>query len=680
VTHRPAQKWRGALRLTGWIVVASAVLELCAREVARRSILPGLPGGAPSPWTLVAIAGIGAGVVYLARRHVSRATAPLFAVLLAAGLAAQLGLGARLQSDGFYYFSYLRSLAFDGDLDFTNDYRLLGLGDKPHLFHPTATGHAQSAAAIGPAILWSPFFAAGHAVAILLNRSDPAVHANGISFPYRQAVCVAGLFYGLLGCWFTYRLIRRFYPSGIAAAASGLIVAGSFMLWYLVKEPSMSHAPSMALVAGFVWAWTATRDRRTPVQWTLLGLLAGFMTLVRWQNALFALLPACDAAAALWTAWRLGDRRLAAGTLKAGALFTAAAAVGFVPQMLAWRSIYGSWLAVSPMGPQIRLTDPQIADILWSSRNGLLSTTPVLYAGAVGLVIFAAARPAVGVPALIALAVMTYFNAAIQDWWGSDAFGGRRFDGTIPLFGLGLACIADRARTLVQRFPAAAVAAAGGALVLWNLTFFSAAQQGRVRIGEPMSFGDAMDAQARAFHGWFGNPFTYPASLLFALRNGVPPASYDLLGVNRFLADPLRPYGRIDVGTDDEWVIREGWHEPEREGAITFRWTTGRASLFVPLDRRADLRVQTRLHAFGHPGAVPQSMTLTVNGRAHGPIDVPVSWQTVETIVPADAWRAGVNRVSLQFAWERRPMDVGLGGDPRPLAAAVDYVRVAVVQ
>jgi hypothetical protein len=30
----------------------------------------------------------------------------------------------------------------------------------------------------------------------------------------------------------------------------------------------------------------------------------------------------------------------------------------------------------------------------------------------------------------------------------------------------------------------------------------------------------------------------------------------------------------------------------------------------------------------------------------------------------------------LRFAWERAPADVGLGGDARRLAAAVDFVRV----
>ena len=37
-----------------------------------------------------------------------------------------------------------------------------------------------------------------------------------------------------------------------AAAAVAATIGGSFMAWYLVKEPSMTHAPSMAAVAGFI--------------------------------------------------------------------------------------------------------------------------------------------------------------------------------------------------------------------------------------------------------------------------------------------------------------------------------------------------------------------------------------------------------------------------------------------
>jgi hypothetical protein len=676
-----------AARLLGagaWLTIVVAALDLTIREVARRPLLPQALGGTWSPATIAALA---AGAAVLAftlaprpRRGLFHGTPLLFAVLFCTGVAAQIALGARLQSDGFYYFAYLRSIAFDRDVEFSNDYRLLGLGDKTHLFQPTPTGYAQSAWTVGPAILWSPFFAAGHLVARELHDGNPDVSVNGISFPYRQAVCIGGLVYGLLGCWLTFRLARRFSTSPLAAGATAVTIAGSFMLWYIVKEPSMTHAPSMALVAGFAWAWAATRAGRTKTQWALLGLLAGLMTLVRWQNAIFAILPACDSAILLYQAWRSRDRQAATAAIATGLLFTAAATLAFVPQMLAWKSIYGSWLAVSPVGPQIRLMDPHLVDILWSARNGLFSTAPALYAGVIGLLLFARSSPSIGIPALLAIVLMTWFNASIQDWWGSAGFGGRRFDGIIPLLAIGTAYLLASSIAVVTRFPGAVVSAAAAAIVVWNLTLMSAAQAGILGLGEAVSFGDTMAAQARAFHGWFGNPFTYPVSLLYALRNGVTPGRYDLLSANRFLGDPLQPYGRIDVGGGDEWLLEDGWHQPEREGATSFRWTTATAVTLLPLDRAEPLRVQVRLHAFGFPGAAPQSLTLDVNGRPRGTVTVEPGWHTVDIDVPKADWRAGVNRVALRFAWEQQPARVGLGGDERRLAAAVDSIRVAVLE
>jgi hypothetical protein len=600
----------------------------------------------------------------------------LFAVLFCAGVAAQIGLGARLQSDGFYYFAYLRSLAFDGDVEFSNDYRLLGLGDKAHLFQPTPTNHAQSAWTIGPAILWSPFFAAGHVVARDLGENDPNVTANGVSFPYRQAVCIAGLFYGLLGCWFLYRLALHVTARSLAAAATAVTVGGSFMLWYIVKEPSMTHAPSMALVAGFVWAWLATREHRSTTAWILLGLLAGVMTLVRWQNALFAIIPACDSAMALYRAWRTSDAEAARRAIVAGLLFTAAATLAFVPQMLAWKAIYGSFLAVSPVGPQIRFTDPHIVDILWSSRNGLFSTSPALAAGAIGLLLLARAVPTIGLPCAVALALMVYFNACVQDWWGSAGYGGRRFDGTLALFVIGLAHLAQVAVDLVRRFPGVSLAAAALLLVLWNVTQMAIAQAGVLRIGEAVSFGDTMSAQAREFHRWFGNPFTYPLNLAYAVRNGVSPGRADLLIADRFLSDPLRPYARIDMGGGDAWLIEQGWHAAEREGAITFRWASQPAEFLIPLDHAATLRVQFRVHAFNFPQAPGQTMTLVVNGHRHGPVAIEPDWHTTEFLVDRSVWRAGLNRARLEFGRANRPSEVGLGGDTRVLTAAFDFFRV----
>ena len=686
-TRRPALPRRSAGRTAAWAagigVIGLGILDLAVREIARRPVL-----AAFNDTTIAAVvaAVVGTGIaILLAGRpaqpspHVSdRVVSLALAGACALGLVAQVRLGARLQSDGFYYFAYARSLWFDRDVDFTNDYRLLGLGDKAHLFQPTPTAHAQSAWTIGPAIAWAPFFAAGHVVATRLSAGGADVKTDGTSYPYRQAVCVAGLFYGLIGLWFCYRLAALFFSRALAASAMVLMASGSFLLWYLVKEPSMTHAPSMAAVAAFTYAWARTRGRRSLAAWILLGLGAGLMTTIRWQNALFALLPAIDVLYALADARTARSREPAARTVAGGLGFTVAAVVGFLPQMLAWNAIYGQFLAISPVGPQIRWSDPHIVDILWSSRNGLFSVSPVLYLAAAGLAGFLRAERRFAVAALVTCAAMVYFNASIQDWWGSAGFGMRRFDGTLPLLTVGLAVSLRWLVGAVGRRPGVAVAGALSLLVLWNVTFMAAAVSGTVRIGQAVSFGQVGGEQVRIAHRWIGYPFSYPVNLIYAIRNGVSPARYDLLGVNRFLSDPLRPYGKVDLGFDDEAMIEEGWHAAERAGDTTFRWTGARANLLVPLDYAADLTVQVRLMPFSPPGTAPQQIWIQINAARHGPFTLAPGWQDVRFEAGRGEWRAGLNRVSFDSARAVRPVDAGAGGDTRLLGTAVDYLRVQV--
>jgi hypothetical protein len=659
------------VRGLAWATLASVALEVAARQLARVRLVPWVPESAGTLAVLALVAGV---VGIAVRRKGLRALA--FGTALACGLALQLQVGARLQSDAFYYYAYLRSLTFDRDVSLANDYRMLGLGDKPHLFEPTVTGYAHSAWTMGPAIVWSPFFATGHIVATRLAAQGRDVAVDGTSFPYRQSIVIAGLVYALIGWWLALRLCEHWFGTRLAATATVLVAGGSFMLWYMIVEPTMTHAPSMAAVAGFFLYWARTRDHRSVRGWIVLGLIAGLMTLLRWQNALFAIVPACDAAVALWHAWRANDRSRVRATLLGGLVFTAVAAIAFLPQMLAWHAIYGSLLAVSPVGPQIRLADPELVLTLFSSRNGLLAMSPILYIGALGLLAFSRRRPSIGVPMVLATVAMVWFNASIQDWWGSDGYGGRRFDGIIPLMVIGVACALDSLRGWVSARPQWIVAGAAAVLVAWNLTLMATAQDGTVRLGEAIPFGQVSGAQARVWHAWIGHPFSFPANLWFALRNGVSPSAYDRLGPAMFLGDPLQPTGRIDIGGDDALLLQEGWFAPELDGGTSYRWAKQEARLLIPLAHTAPLEVQIRARAFTYPGAGPQQLRVHTPTGVFGPFVVTGDWQVVTFETPVGAWRVGLNRVRLVFDSATTPASVGLGGDTRALAAAIDVFRV----
>jgi hypothetical protein len=699
---------RLVLGAAGWTAIGLTIVEAVGRQLTRHRPFPFLPES-PGHLLLVPLAGLVV-LLLVARRGFSlglkiqgsaegrgftegsgfplglktqgsaerrrgslgaRVTATVFVGLFAIGLAAQLQFGARLQSDGFYYFAGLRSMAFDHDADFTNDYRLLGLGDKAHLFTPTPTGYAQSAWAIGPALVWSPFFAAGHVGARWLDATGRAdVALDGSSFPYRQAVVIAGLFYALLGSWFALRFARIFTDGRTAAAAVVFVMTGSFMLWYALVEPTMTHAPSMAAVAGFAWFWAATMGRRRPWQWVLLGAVAGFIGLIRWQNVLFALLPASDALVLLWRAGRANDWRAARSIVLAGVAFTAAAVIAFTPQLIQWKAIYGHYLAVSPIGPAMRFAAPHVVETLFSSRNGLFAMSPIMYVAALGLVAFAWRRPAAGVPLVIAVAAMTYFNASVQDWWGSAGYGGRRFDGVAALVVPGMAASIAGMCAFARRRPQIVVGALVALAVAWNVTYLAAVNRGVASAARATDFGEVSAYQAETIVDDVGHPFSYPASLWFALSNGVRPSAYDYLG-SGFLGDPKQPYGRINFDETDARLVGDGWSAVVHDGPRAFRAAAPRARVIVPLHIAAALDVQIHLRAI--PPSAPGALTVVLDtARARfGPVAVPSDWQTVRIATPKSAWRAGVNRVDLLFA--------GVApADAEGRVADVDYLRIQV--
>jgi hypothetical protein len=675
----------GRLLPAAWTLSAAGALafacaiELAARQVIRESLVHALTG-LPAP-SATAVVTACAAVLLLAAAWlrsqralgVSTVVGLALALSLTGGVALQQQLGARLGSDGFFYYAFLRSLVNDRDLDLANDYVLLGLSGSI-VTARTVTGYAPTAWAVGPALAWMPFYAVGHLGARHLAGSGLPVATDGSSYPYRQAMCLAGLCYGLLGFWCCYRFAASFFAEHVAALATAALALGSFMTWYLVKEPTMSHATSMCVVAGFLLAWARMRGRRTAWQWALLGLLAGVMAATRWQNLLFTAFPAVEAVKAGVLARNAAERR---ATLVGPGVFAVAVLVGFGPQLAAWRAIYGSPFAVSPNSPEMFWTRPEIVRVLWSSRNGLFSSSPITYVAALGLVVSAVRARGAGWLPLAVFCVSIWVNASVEDWWGGTAYGARRFDSTIPLLVLGLAASMEALAGWVARRPMAPVAVLLGGLVLWNITAFGAALAGRFGGSMPQPFSEVSGVQARLAHRWFGYPFSYPANLAFAIRERVAPFRYDDFAFP-MLEDPQRPYGRIDLGERDDSYVGDGWYQPESasDGA-SFRWSAARGELLVPLHHAAPVTAQLRVRPFSYPGASP-TLIVGVNGRAFGPFPLTTEWQRVDFDTDVSDWRAGVNRVDLTWPGAQSPSRVKTGNDSRELGGMVDYVRIAV--
>ena len=392
-------------------------------------------------------------------------------------------------SDEAEYFAYLRSLWFDRDVSFENEYRYFyehGLHrasgfHETFLERQTPTGLRENWATIGCAILWSPFYAVADGGVRAVRLAGGSVEADGFSKPYVAAVCYASALYGFLALVLATMAAAKILGAGGGGkgrTSAGLAVflaiwLGTPLIFYMYVSPPFSHACSAFAVAAFVLAWLHVRETWSVRGLVVLGVLAALMAMVREQDAFFVLGPALDFALTLAggsvPSGGGGSGRRRTVLLAGAAAGVAAAAVAYVPQALAYLALNGRIGPSHVVARKMYWTAPHALQVMLSPEHGLFIWTPLALVALAGLAVLAARRGDHGRVAA-ALAVMfaaqVYVNGCLDSWSAAGAFGHRRFVGTTVILLIGLSALARmQARTFARRGVAVLVALC----VWWNL-------------------------------------------------------------------------------------------------------------------------------------------------------------------------------------------------------------------
>jgi len=365
-------------------------------------------------------------------------------------------------SDGLRYFATLRSLVFDHDLNFTNDYALLGVTYDAR----TPLGLPANPFPIGPALLWLPFYLVGCGLAAGASALGFHLPLTGVGLLYEAPVCVGTAI--LAGAGFL--LLRRTVACVGAVSGTDADTAILAMWWatpaiyYIVAEPSMSHALAIFANAVFLRAWLGDDGLGSVRRAVRIGLAAALIGLVRWQDSVMLLLPACE----LIVAVARGRLPASRGALCLG-LCGLAFGIGMMPQVAMWRALYGSSVLVPQGNDFFQWLTPHPWQALFSLRHGLLTWHPVFALSLAGIALAPRSRRGLAIGIFAMFLVFLYVNSAATRWWADDAFGGRRFVSLIPLFCLSTAwCVA----WLRARIGSRALNVVLGALVFWNALLF----------------------------------------------------------------------------------------------------------------------------------------------------------------------------------------------------------------
>lgn len=377
-------------------------------------------------------------------------------------------------SDEIQYFAFLRSLWFDRDLSFDNEYRHfyeLG-GAEAHGFHETflerttETGLRITFATIGCAIAWAPFYLGADLWVRVANRAGFGLPADGYSTPYVAAVCFGSALYGLLALLLSRRAVRQIGLAagdgrgGWRAALGPLVVvwAGTPLFFYMYLAPAYSHAVSAFAVAAFVTTWLSVRR-----QWSVrgaagLGALAAFMAMVREQDLFFVIGPVADYA---WSALSSARSRPVPGRARGlwphlGVVLAGIAAffVVYAPQAVSYLVLNGHLGPSGLVARKMNWMAPHALQVLGSPEHGLFFWTPVAVLALAGLAALAAGggeTRRVGVCLLLMIAAQIYVAGSVESWTVAGAFGQRRFVGLTALLVIGLAALSGAARSRLGR-------------------------------------------------------------------------------------------------------------------------------------------------------------------------------------------------------------------------------------
>ncbi|MCS6963419.1 hypothetical protein [Thermoflexus sp.] len=361
--------------------------------------------------------------------------------------------------DTVAYFSWLRSAIIQGSLDVSDEFERFGyLSERER----SPTGYRINEWPIGPALLWSPFFLAAHSLVHVAHAVGIPIPADGYSLPYRVFPALGSALYVLIGLELLRRMASRVASSAVAFWATITAWLASPLIFYMSAHPFMAHAVDFFMNALFWWRWMKADPPGIRSRFWL-GWMGGLATSVRYQNITLLIWPALEDLSALLRQPRQAVLR--------GMMLGVGAWIGFLPQMIVWRVVFGDWVVVNPYGiagaGSFDWRSPNFLNVLFSTDRGLFLWTPMAAMAVVGLL--GPLRHQNRKWAWFFLAqglVQVYMVGSWSSWSGAAAFGPRLLIGLIPAFGLGLAALYEAGRKSWGMKPMIALSLTA---ILWNL-------------------------------------------------------------------------------------------------------------------------------------------------------------------------------------------------------------------
>jgi len=271
---------------------------------------------------------------------------------------------------------------------------------------------------LGMAVLYSPFFAVGHAVA---RFSD--YPADGFSRPYQVAISWGSLLVAFLGLWWCRKNLLTLFSETTTGIVLLLLTLGTNYLEYAAISNAMPHNYLFTLHTFLIAATINWHKRPTLKKSAVIGVCIGLAALARPTEIIVVLLPL------LWGIERLPDwkQRLQFFKPHFPKLLLAGSLVLFIGfwQIAYWLWATGSPLVYSYEDQGFSWLNPHFFNTFFSYRKGWLVYTPLMVFALIGFVFLWKKYRSIFWAILAYLLMHGYITCAWDIWWYGGSFGQR---------------------------------------------------------------------------------------------------------------------------------------------------------------------------------------------------------------------------------------------------------------
>lgn len=331
--------------------------------------------------------------------------------------------------DAAGYYSYLPALIHnDGSFD---------RGGYSFFLPISGQGHHYPKYTYGVAAMELPFY--GLACAFAYFTDQPL---DGYSPPFVEFIRWGSVFYVLLGLFFLRNLLIRYYSETAVAIALFCCLFGSMLYTYTFIQSELSHGPLFFLFSLFIYLtdkWHKLPGHGLSVS---LAAILGLISVVRFTE-IYIVLVFVFWNMNTWSALKEKLKSLRQN-FKFHVWFPILGFLFWVPQMFFWKHYLGSYIFDSYVNERFFWTDPQIINVLFTYRKGLITYSPIFFLAFIGVFFMRKDFPLPRFSLWIILALTVYIFSCWWDWAYGGCFGNRAFCEEIAILSLPLAAMADR--------------------------------------------------------------------------------------------------------------------------------------------------------------------------------------------------------------------------------------------